>query len=57
MGNKAVLIQRQYSADFESKYDYIIVVEVVEDIPVASCTTIHVPTPKASSPLLLHIKH
>lgn len=50
MRNKTGLIQREYSADFESKSDYLIVVEVV---PVASYT-VQVPTLDTCFPLSLH---
>lgn len=36
-------IQREYSVGFESKSDYLLIVEIVEDVPVASYT-VRVPT-------------
>lgn len=53
MRNKARLIQHEYTADFESEFDHLI---VVEDVPVAS-NTVRVPTPNTSFPLLSQIKN
>jgi hypothetical protein len=53
---KTGLIQHEYSADLDSKSDYLLVVEVVEDVPVASYT-VRVPTPNTSFPLLSQIKN
>jgi hypothetical protein len=43
MRNKTRFIQREYSTGLESKSDYLLIVEVVKDVPVASYT-IRVPT-------------
>ncbi len=55
MRNKTGLIQREYSIDFDSKSEYLLVIEVVEDVPVASYNVL-VPTPNTCFPLSTHFK-
>jgi hypothetical protein len=45
MRSKTRFMQREYSVGFEPKSEYLIIIEVVEDVPVASYT-VRVPTPK-----------
>jgi len=49
MRNKTRFIQREYSADFESKSDYLLIVEVVDNVPIASYN-VRVPTSIALFP-------
>jgi hypothetical protein len=43
MTNKTRFIQREYSVGIKTKSDYLLIVEVVKDVPVASYT-VRVPT-------------
>ena len=43
MTNKTRFIQREYAVGFENKSEYLVIVEIVEDVPVASYT-VRVPT-------------
>ena len=56
MRNKTKFIQREYSTILSSKSDYLLVVEVIENVPVASFT-IRIPTPITHSPLSPHCKN
>ena len=56
MRNKTRFIQREYSLDFESKSEYLLVVEDVEDVPVASYN-VRLPTPNTRFPLSSHYRN
>jgi len=56
MRNKTRFIQREYSSDFESKSKNLLVIEIVEDVPVASYN-VRLPTPNTRFPLSSQFKN
>lgn len=56
MRKKTRYIQREYSTDSKSKSDYLLIVEVVDNAPVASFTA-RVPVSIAYFPLLSQFKN
>jgi hypothetical protein len=56
MKNNTRFIQLEFYTDYDTPSDYLVIVEVVDDIPKASFT-VRVPTPFTKYPRSPHIKN
>lgn len=56
MSGKTRFIQREYSVGFDSKSEYLLIVEVVENVPIASYN-VKIPASIALLPHSLHSKN
>jgi hypothetical protein len=56
MSTKTRFIQREYSVGFDSKSEYLLIVEIVDDVPIVSYN-VKIPASLALLPNSLHSKN